>query len=126
MSISELGNFDYDQQRGGNIPADVKRLSGATVRLTGYMVQLDRPDNITEFALVPKIYNIDGGGEQFTTQPPLIQQIVMVECPPGKEVSYSDERIVVQGKLTVEQKTDDGFIISIFQVSATSVRPASK
>jgi len=28
LEIKELGNFEYDADKGGNIPADVKALSG--------------------------------------------------------------------------------------------------
>ena len=31
LTIKELGNFDYDQEKGGNVPADVK----AAERLKG-------------------------------------------------------------------------------------------
>src|SRR5437762_6919468 len=38
LAIKELGNFEFDAEHGGNIPADVKRMTGATIRLHGYMI----------------------------------------------------------------------------------------
>src|SRR5580700_1186017 len=51
MPIKELGNFDYDQEKGGNIPSDVTQLSGCEFRTRGYMIPLDQAENISEFAL---------------------------------------------------------------------------
>jgi len=117
LPIKELGNFDYDRN-GGVIPADVKRLSGVTVRTRGFMVPLDQADNITEFALVPSLFSCCYG------QPPQIQHTIVVHCPKGKAVSYFPDELVVEGKLLVEEKKDDGFAVSLFELEASSVRPA--
>src|SRR5690348_15562979 len=53
MTIKELGNFDYDAEKGGNIPDDVKALSGSKLKVKGFMVPMDQADSITQFALVP-------------------------------------------------------------------------
>ena len=120
LGIKELGNFDYDQDKGGNIPADVKQLAGSTVRLRGYMIPMDQADNITKFALVPDLFACCFG------QPPQIQHMVVANCPSGKAVSYSPDEILVEGKLNVEEKKDDGYIISIFEVSVSSVKAAPR
>ena len=120
LSIKELGNFDFDQEKGGNIPADVKQLSGTPVRLRGFMIPMDQADNITKFALVPDLFACCFG------QPPQIQHMVVANCPQGKAVSYSPDEIVVEGKLNVEEKKDDGYIVSIFEVSVTSVKAAPR
>jgi hypothetical protein len=120
LGIKELGNFDYDQDKGGNIPPDVKQLSGSTVRLRGYMIPMDQADNITKFALVPDLFACCFG------QPPQIQHMVVANCPTGKAVSYSPDEILVEGKLNVDEKKDDGYIISIFEVSVASVKAAPR
>ena len=120
LSIKELGNFDYDQEKGGNIPKDVKQLSGTPVRLRGFMIPMDQADNITKFALVPDLFACCFG------QPPQIQHMVVASCPEGKAVSYSPDEIVVEGKLNVEEKKDDGYIISIFEVAVSSVKAAPR
>ena len=117
-SIKELGNFDYDNDRGGNIPADVKQLSGSKIRLHGFMIPMDQADNITQFALVPSLFACCFG------QPPQIQHTIVVNCPKGKAVSYCPDEIVVEGDLKVEEKKDDGYVVSIFEVTAHSVKPA--
>jgi hypothetical protein len=52
--------------------------------------------------------------------------MVVASCPPGKAVGYSPDEIVVEGKLNVDEKKDDGYIISIFEVTVTSVKAAPK
>jgi hypothetical protein len=84
------------------------------------MIPLDQADKIKQFVLVPDLFACCFG------QPPQVQHSVIVSCPEGKAVSYFPEQIVVEGKLNVEEKKDDGFIVSIFQVDVTSVKPAPK
>ena len=120
LLIKDLGNFDYDQEKGGNIPEDVKRLSGHTVRLRGFMIPMDQADNITKFALVPDLFACCFG------QPPQIQHMVVANCPEGKAVAYSPDEIIVEGKLNVEEKKDEGYIISIFEVTVSSVKAAPR
>lgn len=120
LTIKDLGNFDYDQEKGGNIPEDVKRLGNRPVRLRGFMIPMDQADNITKFALVPDLFACCFG------QPPQIQHMVVANCPEGKAVGYSPDEILVEGKLNVEEKKDDGYIISIFEVTVSSVKAAPR
>jgi hypothetical protein len=120
LTIKDLGNFQYDQEKGGNIPADVKALAGMKVRLNGFMIPMDQADKITKFALVPDLFACCFG------QPPQIQHSVTVTCPPGKAVNYYPEEIWVEGTLKVDEKKEDGFILSIFEVDVSSVKPAPK
>jgi hypothetical protein len=117
-SIKDLGNFDYDPDVGGGIPEDVKQLTGSTVRLRGFMIPLDQANKITRFALVPDLFACCFG------QPPGIQHTIVVRCPAGKAVSYYPDELVIEGKLTVDEKHEDGFIVSVFEMEAASVKPA--
>jgi hypothetical protein len=120
VPIKELGNFEYDADKGGNIPEDIKKLTGAKVRLNGFMIPLDQADNISHFALVPSLFACCFG------QPPQIQHQVVVHTPKGKAVSYYPDEIVCEGTLKVEEKKDDGYIVSVFELEVTSVKPAAK
>jgi hypothetical protein len=119
-TIKELGNFDYDAEHGSAIPADIKALDGSTLRLKGYMIPMDQAENISKFALVPSLFSCCYG------QPPQIQHTIVVNCPKGKAISYYPDEIVVEGKLKVEEKKDDGFIVSIFEIDTSSVKPSPK
>ena len=120
LAIKDLGNFDYDPEQNTPIPADVKAMSGSTVKLHGYMVPLDQAENVSKFALVPSLFNCCYG------QPPQVQHTIVVTCPKGKAVSYYPDEIVVEGKLKVDVIKDDGFIVGIFALDTTSVKPAAK
>ena len=93
-------------------------MDGSTLRLHGYMIPMDQATNITQFALVPSLFACCFG------QPPQIQHTIVVNCPKGKTLAYCPDEIVVEGKLGVKEKKDDGYIISIFEVSADSVKVA--
>ena len=98
MAIKELGNFEYDADKGGNIPEDVKAMSGSMIRLNGFMIPMDQATSISQFALVPSLFACCFG------QPPQIQHTIIVNCPKGKAVSYYPDEINVEGKLKVERK----------------------
>ena len=121
MTIKELGNFDYDPDQNTPIPADVKALSGHTVKLRGYMIPMDQAENVSKFALVPSLFNCCTLGG-----PPQVQHTVIVTCPKGKAVGYYPDEIVVEGKLIVDVVKDDGFVVGVFSLDTTSVKPAAK
>jgi len=121
VAIKELGNFAYDSNKGGGIPDDIVKLNGTKLRTSGFMVPLDQADNITEFAVVPSLFACCNFGSA-----PQIQHTIVVRCPKGKAVSYFPDEIVVEGVLKVDEKKDDGYVISLFEMECTSVRPAAK
>jgi hypothetical protein len=118
LTIKELGNFDYDAERGGNVPDDVKALDGAKVRLNGFMLPMDSSERISTFALVPSALSCCFGG------PPGLQHTIIVHAPSGKALSYFPDEIVCEGTLKVEEKKDDEFIVSLFELNVNSVKPA--
>lgn len=118
LPIKELGNFDYDPNVGGGIPDDVTRMEGCHFKTTGYMIPLDQAESISEFALVPSLFACCFG------QPPQIQHTIVVHCPKSKAVNYFPDELVVEGTLHVKEIRDSGFIVSIFEMDATSVRAA--
>lgn len=116
-SIHDLGNFEYDPERGGGIPADVLAYSEKPIRVRGYMIPMDQAANITTFALVPSLFACCFG------TPPQIQHTIVVRTPRGRAVSYYPDEIVVEGELKVVERKEDGFIISVFEMTASSVKP---
>jgi hypothetical protein len=120
LAIKDLGNFEYDAEKGGNLPEDVKALNGAKIRTHGFMIPLDQADNITEFALVPSLFACCFG------QPPQVQHTMVVHTPKGKAVGYFPDEIVIEGALVVNEKKEDGLIISVFEVNCNSVKPMAK
>lgn len=120
ITIRELGNFVYDADKGGDIPADVKALNGAKLRVRGFMIPMDQADSVTQFAMVPDLFACCFG------QPPQVQHTIIATLPEGKSVSYFPDELSVEGTLTVREKREDGFIISLFEMDVTSVKPSVK
>src|SRR3954468_9048722 len=120
VAIKDLGNFEYDAEKGGNLPEDVKGLNGAKIRTHGFMIPLDQADNITEFALVPSLFACCFG------QPPQVQHTMVVRTPKGKAVGYFPDEIIVEGALKVDEKKEDGLIVSVFEIDCNSVKPMAK
>lgn len=120
LTVKELGNFNYDVDRGGNIPDDVKKLSGSLVRVRGFMIPLDQRENITQFSLVPSLLSCCFG------KPPQVHHSIIASAPKGKAVNYFADEITVEGMLHVEEKKDEGYIVSVFTIDVSSVRPAPK
>lgn len=119
MTIKELGNFEYDPDKGGGIPDDVTRLSGSKIRLRGFMMPMDQAEHVTRFALVPSLFSCCFG------QPPQVQHTIVVECAKGQEVAFSPDEVVVEGKLKVQETKDDGYVVSIFELVPSSVQVAA-
>lgn len=119
-TIKDLGNFEYDADKGGAVPDDVRALSGSKIRVRGFMIPMDQASNVTSFALVPDLFACCFG------QPPQVQHMVVSTCPPGKAVSYYPDELIVEGTLKVGEKREDGFIVSLFEMEVSSVKPAAK
>jgi hypothetical protein len=120
VALTKLGNFNYDTEQGGNVPEDVKALAGSTLKVTGFMMPDEGSDKITKFVLVPDLFACCFG------QPPQLQHTVTVICPPGKAINYYPEQISVTGELKIDERRDEGFIVSLFQIQASSIRPVAK
>ena len=120
INVKELGNFEYDADKGGNIPADVKALGGMKIRVKGFMIPMDQASSVTSFALVPDLFACCFG------QPPQVQHMIVATTPPGKSVTYYPDELVVEGTLAVQEKKEDGFIISLFEMQVSSVKPTAK
>ena len=75
-------------------------------------------DQITQFALVPSLTSCCYGA------PPQAQHTIMVTCPANSAATYSADLVVVQGLLKVEEKREEGYTISLFEVAAESVKPS--
>jgi hypothetical protein len=84
------------------------------------MIPLDQAENIAEFALVPSLFSCCFG------QPPQVQHTIVVHCAKGKAVNYYPDELTVEGTLHVREKKDEGYVVSVFEVDANSVRPAPK
>ena len=120
LAIKDLGNFEYDQAHGGNIPADVKEMTGTSTSPRGFMIPMDQASRTSPSsgAGAEPVFLLPWAAAQ-------IQHTIVCDCPKGKAVGYCPDEIVVEGNLKVEEKKDDGYIVSIFGLGVTSVKPAA-
>ncbi len=118
LEIKELGNFNYDPKKSGDIPPDVQALSGLTVRLRGYMQPMQDTEEVSSFLLVPSLGSCCYG------QPPEIQHTIACSTPVGHPVKDYYNPVNVEGTLTVREKEEDGFVVSIFELSVQQVEEA--
>ena len=102
----------------GKIPAAVKALDGKAAVLVGFMVPIDvnKAGDVTAFALTQNqsfcCYGI----------PPAINQLVMVNMEDGKSAPYAyDTPVAVYGALHVGEDIEDGYILSVYRMTATEV-----
>lgn len=94
LDWSLLGTLDF---RTYDIPAQLKKLNGALVRIPGFVVPLDdEAEFVSEFLLVPYF------GACIHVPPPPPNQIVHVKMAPGKKTGFDFWRpLLVQGQLTI-------------------------
>jgi hypothetical protein len=118
MTIKQLGNFEYDPVKGGDIPADVQALNGAKVRLNGYMFPLNNALKVTDFILVPSLTSCCYG------QPPGVQHIITAHTPKDLAIEPVTDEIIVEGTLIVKVVREDDYTSSIFELDATSIKLA--
>lgn len=115
MGIKELGNFPYDPEKGGGVPADVQKLSGMKVRLWGFMIALQQTDKITDFALVPSLTGCCYG------QPPGVEHTITIHLPKDQPTAFTREAIAVEGTLKVAETRENDYTISLFEVEHARV-----
>ncbi len=118
MGLHDLGNFDFDESKDSVIPDDVKALSGSTLRITGQMIPLDQVGKVSRFILVNDLMSCCFGVA------PKVQNVVYVTLPEGKWVESTSERIMIEGVLKVEVRKEDGYVLSLFELSPKSVKYA--
>jgi len=116
----QLGNFPYDPQIGGHIPADVLALDGLHVAMRGTVTPWDLDgEKVVRFALTDGQSCCFGG-------PPRIQHVVVVSYPAGMDVALADGWVIVEGVLGVHEARSNGFTTSLFTLNATRVTATSK
>lgn len=120
MTLHELGNFEFSEDDDAKIPEDVEKLTGLKVKIPGQMVPIDQSGKIQNFMLVNDLMSCCYG----TT--PKLQNIALVHLPAGKWIAPSSERLVIEGTLKVAVKKEDGFVVTLFEIQATSIKFAAQ
>ncbi len=116
MTIKELGNFDFDPAVDADVPADVKLMEGAHVKLNGFMIPLTQAIKVDKFALVPSLAGCCFGA------PPGVQHIITCTTPSDKAMDYVLDELEIEGIVHVRVKREDGYTSSIFELDVTGAK----
>jgi len=114
LTVKQVGNFEFDPENDKDVPADVKNLDGAKVKISGYIMPTTEADSITEFALVPSLFGCCFGA------PPGVQHVILCKTPAGKGVEFTTDEVEIDGILHVRPKRQDGYTYSLFEMDATA------
>ena len=117
-TLHDLGNFEYNEDDDKTIPADVRKLDGVKVKIPGVMIPLDQAGRVTKFMLCNDMMSCCYGTA------PKLQNVALVELPKDKYIAATTDRLSIEGTLHVSVKRDDGFVLSIFEITPTSIKPA--
>jgi hypothetical protein len=105
--------FDEERPALTDLPADIRKLDGKLVAVDGYMIPLDQAEAISEFALIPAPFPGDG-------PPPSITRTIVAHCQP---TNYMSNSIRVYGRLHVRITTDEGYVISLYDMDVERIAP---
>jgi hypothetical protein len=105
---------DPDTSVLADLPANIRNLDGQVVAVEGYMMPMDQADHITHFAIVPKLFFSE------LIPPPSITQTIVANCSP---TAYCADKIRFTGRLHVRSATEDGYVISLYDVDVQQIVP---
>ena len=120
ISLHELGNFEYDEDDDKTIPADVRKLDGVKVKIPGVMIPLDQAGRVSRFMLCNDMMSCCYGTA------PKLQNVAYVTLPKDKYIAATTDRLSIEGTLHVNVRRDDGFVLSIFEIDASSIKAAAE
>ncbi len=106
------------QRLKDQIPAEIKTLNGKKVAVEGWMVpmQVDDDGGVKSFVLVNTQPECCFGDTQS------MNEWIDVTMPGGQKAEFNVDRpIMVSGSLEVGEKMEDGFVLSIFRMTADRV-----
>ncbi len=119
LTFNDLREYRYSKRDRYPLPEKLKALKGQDVNIAGYMIPMSEALDVTEFMLV----QIPFFGCCYSV-PPEPNETVMVKMAKGKKTEYVYTPIRVTGKFDIQETKIDGFVVSLYQIEATSVVPA--
>ena len=110
VEILTLTSIDYKE--GEELPDEVKDLDGKHIKIEGFFDN-DTSEGSTTFLLVN-----DGCGCEGS---PKIHHFIEVTLESGT-TGYRPDRVTVVGTLSVGEVKEDGYVVSLYRLSAESVK----
>lgn len=114
VKFDVLGGWKYIEGKTPTPPA-VKQLENKWVELGGFMLPINETQDITRFVLVQSVWGCCFG------QIPEVNHVIVVEMEKGKKVDFNSDFIRVVGKLSLAETREEGYLVSIYRLSADRV-----
>lgn len=114
VKFDTLGGWKYVEGKTA-IPADVKKLDGKAVEVTGFMMPINQTENITTFIIVNTLFGCCFG------QAPAVNHVIVVTMEAGKTVDFYPDAVRVIGKFSVGETREQGYLVSIYRLQAVKV-----
>ena len=115
LDWASLTAYDY-QQGMGNLPEALKTLDGKTVTMRGFLLPLYEFDDIHEFILVANHMSCCFG------IPAGINGQVYVKTKGDRGLPNTNEPIEVVGTFHARERTEQGYVLSIYEIVESSAR----
>src|SRR5437870_5946611 len=115
LEWATLNAYDY-QQGMANLPDSLKALDGKTVTMRGFLLPLFEFDDIKEFILVANHMSCCFG------IPAGMNGQVYVKVAGDRGLTNTNEPIEVRGTFHARERTEQGYILSIFEIVDATAR----
>lgn len=108
VSIEKLTSIEY--RPGEDLPDDIAELDGKTVSIEGYMA-IGTLEGVEKFELVPE--PCECGRSK-------VQHFIDVTITEGT-TTFKPGRIILEGKFSVSEVEEDGFVVSLYRLEIKSL-----
>jgi hypothetical protein len=108
VSIEKLTSIEY--RPGQELPDEIAELDGKTVTIEGYMA-IGTLEGVQKFELVPE--PCECGRSK-------VQHFIDVTLTEGT-TTFTPGRIELEGKLSVSEVEEDGFVVSLYRLEIKSL-----
>jgi hypothetical protein len=103
-----------------SVPASVKAMDGKTISIIGFMVPFDSVDKIDRFVLLQAPFM-----GCYHVPPPQPNESILVNASRVKPTLTYDP-VMVSGTLKVEPSYVEGYLVALYTLHLTSIRPAKQ
>ena len=109
LTFEELSSWPYQEGLKG-MPEQIKKIDGKRVMMVGFMLPIDKVENMKEFLLVESLWACCYG------QPPDINGIVRVVMTGDNLADYEINPVRMIGTFEVEEYKEEGWVVDIYQL----------
>jgi hypothetical protein len=114
LKFDKLGGWKFIEGKTP-IPEDIKKLDGKRVEIAGFIYSNRMDNQLTQFILVQSLWGCCFG------KAPDMNHFVDITMESGKASAYYPDPVKIQGKLSVSEHRENGYLMSLYRLEAASV-----